>query len=114
MELGPNQKKWIAALRSGEYQQGIGLLKDEACDLYCCLGVAVALFGEGCPIDGASLDRYPDVQRALFLRDKLGRTHKGVSDEINSLASMNDEGSSFAEIADMIEKYPGAYFWGSK
>lgn len=29
---------WLAALRSGEYQQGYGRLK--TCECYCCLGVA--------------------------------------------------------------------------
>jgi hypothetical protein len=31
------KKKWVAALRSGEYEQGTGKLRDG--DTYCCLGV---------------------------------------------------------------------------
>lgn len=31
--------KWVAALRSGKYEQGKGYLKDG--NSYCCLGVAV-------------------------------------------------------------------------
>lgn len=36
--LGPNQQKWINALKSGEYEQCDGSLEDS--NGYCCLGVA--------------------------------------------------------------------------
>lgn len=35
-------RKWIAALRSGTYKQGMGQLKNG--DAYCCLGVACDLY----------------------------------------------------------------------
>lgn len=41
-ELKKNVKKWIAALRSGEYEQTRGALNDE--NGFCCLGVACDLF----------------------------------------------------------------------
>lgn len=50
-----NVKKWIAALRSGEYKQGTGSLHSAGAegepDTYCCLGVAtVVAMADGCPI----------------------------------------------------------------
>jgi hypothetical protein len=39
VKLNPDVKKaWLAALRSGEYQQGKGVLRSEN-DRFCCLGV---------------------------------------------------------------------------
>lgn len=39
-----NMKKWIDALRSGEYSQARGQLKDG--DSYCCLGVLAVVAGK--------------------------------------------------------------------
>lgn len=33
------KEKWLTALRSGEYRQGTGALKDSTRNAYCCLGV---------------------------------------------------------------------------
>src|SRR4051812_12820256 len=41
--LSPAQL-WIAALRSGEYQQGTGRLHDMRGDRWCCLGIACAVY----------------------------------------------------------------------
>lgn len=41
MELGPRQKAWIEALKSGKYSQCIRVLHIE--NEYCCLGVACEL-----------------------------------------------------------------------
>jgi DNA-directed RNA polymerase subunit N (RpoN/RPB10) len=35
--------KWVAALRSGEYQQGYATLYDSGIDRYCCLGVLISV-----------------------------------------------------------------------
>ena len=43
-KLGPNQKRWIKALRSGKFTQG----KEKLHSLdgaMCCLGVACNIFG---------------------------------------------------------------------
>lgn len=37
--------KWVAALRSGEYQKGVGHLHDKDTDTYCCLGVLCKAVG---------------------------------------------------------------------
>lgn len=33
------KKRWVEALRSGEYSQGKGALRAQSADSYCCLGV---------------------------------------------------------------------------
>lgn len=44
-----NIRKWVEALRSGDYQQGTGHLR--AGDKYCCLGVACELaIQDGVPV----------------------------------------------------------------
>lgn len=39
-------EKWVAALRSGDYRQGMGMLKSGTQDMqYCCLGVLCDVMG---------------------------------------------------------------------
>ena len=40
--MTPEQKQWIAALRSGAYEQGTEWLEKDG--KFCCLGVACNLF----------------------------------------------------------------------
>jgi hypothetical protein len=83
------KKKWVAALRSGEYKQGRRYLKRDG--KYCCLGVLCEI--QNCPDDKDS--QFPG---ALFLESV------GLNDPFaKTLAEMNDRGSSFAEIATKIE-----------
>lgn len=45
MAMNPEVKaQWVKALRSGEYQQGIGQLREA--DRFCCLGVLCDLFAK--------------------------------------------------------------------
>lgn len=87
--------KWLRALRSGEYAQGNGRLKDGK--RYCCLGVLLAVKG------GVEVGRYG-------LYGHLPAKHScGLSDEIQeTLAGMNDgrlgKPYSFTQIANFIEK----------
>lgn len=110
--------EWTDALRSGEYEQGVGFL--ECGGLNCCLGVLadildlpreesaalvyathegirqVSMFGEvDCELSGR-ISRYnlgPLTRKAIglpgFFQDEL--------------ASLNDGGYSFEAIADYIE-----------
>lgn len=65
MQLGPKQKRWINALRSGEYKQGRSHLQDVNGN-YCCLGVA-------CEVD----------DELMFARDSEGRLKgKALSDVV--------------------------------
>lgn len=118
-ELGPNQKRWIEALRSGEYRQTTrALCRDGA---YCCLGVGCVLIGMKSRPDSIEIDDF-DVEVRRFGSETQSAPKKVVShlalrsntgadltgDEC--LAQLNDEGKTFAEIADLIESNPANWF----
>lgn len=87
--------KWIAALRSGKYQQTTHYLKDD--DGFCCLGVL-------CDIQGADFDAIRQQYRTLSLSSNPVEYIGMLESEAPWLSQMNDTGRSFAEIADYIEK----------
>lgn len=102
------KKKWLAALRSGEYVQGIRKLCQigEEYDHFCCLGVLCdILVRDGLidpPKDGNLLkydNEYFELSSTIrSLVDMNTETH-------NILVHMNDDdGCSFSKIADWIEK----------
>src|SRR5438094_6314255 len=101
-------KAWVAALRSGEYEQTREVLCKR--DAYCCLGVlcevAIKL---GVPVKKSMSNgvvRYdrklcgvpPSVQKAAGLADDCGIFEDGR----DSLTGRNDRGDSFSEIASLI------------
>ena len=118
--------KWVAALRSGEYQQAYGRLRDD--NSFCCLGVLCDISGLGKWVNESGSWHYSitgcyKYRRALpgFLckefeiassaaklkeqvvkKESLGKlAHLVVG---NSLSGLNDAGVPFKEIADIIEK----------
>lgn len=91
------KEKWIAALRSGEYQQGIGELCNSD-NKYCCLGVAAHL----CGVTGHDLSS-EWISHELAYKFNIPHILVGWIGEAESLALMNDEGLSFIQIADYIE-----------
>lgn len=126
---------WVAALRSGKYEQGQNVLCDGS--RFCCLGVLADLAdipqlsvterireGYDCnddPIykfEGGSWTRtgfdytstsIPSPLWSTFLEDlDLGtvvpETDFHIRDTLhNRLMAMNDDGSTFSDIADYIE-----------
>lgn len=119
-------EKWVAALRSGEYEQTTGFLQTK--DGYCCLGVLCDLHqretgdGEWLPLgigdaphtqcyrDDLGVDgEYrppPGVREWADMEDDpcvLAR-HPDGSVEREELVSLNDDGFSFAQLADLIEE----------
>jgi hypothetical protein len=107
------KKLWLKALRSGEYNQAKGVLRTADATGYCCLGVLCDLHrkamkkGKGwdqtvyrqsnggvppeCVVAWAGLPaQNPDVTSA--------------NDDNDHLASLNDNGASFADIAAIIEE----------
>lgn len=102
------------ALRSGKYKQGDGQLKIKS-DPYdvrhCCLGVLCEVAeAEGIPFYFRSEDSYLPNEVMAWVGLKSRQAHyrariAGENSEGGSLVSMNDTGSSFAEIAAFIEEH---------
>jgi hypothetical protein len=116
------RKAWVEALRSGDYKQGEGVLRDGDGN-YCCLGVACELAVK----DGVEMDVYtPEdgstlydgqaivcprkVQDWLRLAERHGAHRDHVSRDTRYLTTLNDNGATFAEIADLIESEPKGLF----
>lgn len=114
MTLTHNQNLWLAALRSGSYQQGRDHLRDLD-DNFCCLGVACDLFHPEPPSPRDTVYKYSkevclaphSVKEALLLRTATGLPN---SVELTALTDLNDRGVTFEEIADIIEANPEEYF----
>ena len=119
MALNENAKKWVEALRSGKYEQGIGFLEDN--NKFCCLGVACRLAlsdGIGTRTENEDGDvRYGNesgvlpesVKRWLGLATVAGDFYREEGGS-NDLTYLNDAGRSFSEIADLIESEPEGLF----
>lgn len=107
------KEKWVAALESGEYKQTTGRLTQKVDDefSYCCLGVLSKVCDV--PVVGAStnprfdyskmtdipLDCWSGMPSGTFMHDI------GIKWEVyQQLAQMNDNGSTFTEIATFIRK----------
>lgn len=115
-------KKWLAALRSGSYRQGRGKLRRG--DEFCCLGVlcdlavqcnvilesvkSQVLFGVH-SYDGATavLPKRVADWAGLSTVDGVFTNDNG---QITSLTGLNDNGESFATIADVIASKPTGLF----
>ncbi len=101
--LDPEFKaKWVAALRSGKYQQGCGRLRNELNE-FCCLGVALDL------IDPKA---WSGIRWNELYGTEIGVTASLIGlprkdSSVYRLAEMNDgeidRKHSFTEIADWIE-----------
>lgn len=91
------RQKWLDALRSGAYTQAHYRMK--VGNGFCCLGVA---------LDVAKFD-WKDFHESLQ-SSYIGQVSQGINALIgltraqqNELATRNDAGRSFPEIADRIE-----------
>lgn len=101
------RETWVAALRSGEYEQTTGQLRSDTG--FCCLGVA-------CDVNDPTLWQrhaggvvefsYSDPIKTAYLPEALLVQLNLRSGEEDILTKMNDDGVSFAEIADYIEALP--------
>jgi hypothetical protein len=103
--------RWVEALRSGEYEQGIGLLRKE--NRFCCLGVLCDLLAVPYETDPGGECAYgaegvagvlpAEAVEAAGLASKDGQYPQG--EETTNLTSANDGGMPFPDIADIIEKH---------
>jgi hypothetical protein len=117
--------RWVKALRSGKYQQGksklrklattsIGDTTEPQQEQFCCLGVLCDLvepklwekrhdeWANGSDEDGCGMPR-EELQRKLGLNKPVTRSDETTT-IADKLAEMNDEGKSFKQIANWIEK----------
>lgn len=106
-------KKWINALRSGEYKQtGCFLERDDA---FCCLGVACKVFipkeklhlnGHGMlghePVDQPAAPAWLKSLNADFT-EITGRSLVGLNDSGARSWNRGDERFNFNEIADVLQ-----------
>lgn len=126
--MNANAKKWVEALRSGEYSQTKGQLHvtEDSEDSYCCLGVACKLAVEaGVPVkteehteDGVTIHAYngngsllPDEISAWLGLAECDGTYLKDGDFASTLAEDNDEHDfTFEQIAEVIEREPEGLF----
>lgn len=121
MSMNPEVKaKWVAALRSGKYQQASGTLNDEG--RFCCLGVLCEISGLGAwgehngdgliPYE-TSKDKETDLAPHSVCdwagfqegsNPQLRVPTVVIEEEREGLHEHNDAGKTFAEIADAIEE----------
>lgn len=128
-----NVTKWIKALRSGEFKQGDGFLKayrlnedgTQTSDIsYCCLGVLSEIQKVPSSLlddDGAHVFEYyfQDERQSVRCREypsvEWFKNITGFTDDANGwlwndgeheidLAELNDNGYTFDQIANVIEK----------
>ena len=90
------KEEWVAALRSGDYKQGHSVLKFN--DEFCCLGVLCDLSGGEWNKTSTKIDSFSE---STSYPPYLIECASDLS--FTTLASMNDNGKSFNEIADKIE-----------
>ena len=108
------KEKWLSALRSGDYQQTQNYLHKE--DGFCCLGVLCDLYGKEHNVEW-NLAVAEDGDRDYYeFQDETATLPvsviewAGVEDENpeiceTPLSRLNDNGSTFNEIADLIEEH---------
>ena len=98
------KERWLAALRSGRYAQTTHSLRDDAG--FCCLGVLCDVFDpdaweHGKTYGGAMGVLPTSVVEATDLPDEDADVT--VGERRTTLSNLNDEGYTFAEIAELIE-----------
>lgn len=104
------KKLWVEALRSGAYRQTHGVLRtSNEPDAYCCLGVLTDLYcKETRSTWGEALAGHEDECLPPRVRVWAGTDSEDpdLNDgaESRSASGFNDDGTSFTEIADMIER----------
>ena len=107
-------KRWVEALRSGKYEQGVYYLHCN--NEFCALGVACDLMRDELDVfkindelveyDGHRTVTPWRVRKALGLITDLGHFN-GTKDTISK---KSDSGVPFTEIADLIEQHQGELF----
>ncbi len=99
------KRKWIEALRSGEYKQCHEQLRTID-NKFCCLGVLCNLHAQEHP-SFAKRQKDPQIyDKSLGFPSARVREWAGLALGVSEvLAKKNDSGTSFRKLADYIEKY---------
>jgi len=109
-------KKWVEALRSGNYKQGHCQLRSTD-NKYCCLGVLCDLYTQATGAQWIRKDRAeyqihfdskilsPSVREWSGMQSTTGRYENLDTCDKTDLTVDNDYGKTFQEIADIIEKH---------
>ncbi len=89
------KQKSLDALRAGEYEQAEGLLRrsDYCPARFCCLGVA-------CEVIGPGVDEQEEYSSATW----FGDANSAQIEVMRVAMSRNDDGTSFSDIADYLER----------
>ncbi len=103
-------KEWVKALRSGGYKQGRDRLVDND-DKFCCLGVLCNIAPDSLGLDWKYIEDTwtiggNDIELPLVVRVWAGmNSSEGHLDhDMSNLSDLNDDGKSFIDIANHIEK----------
>lgn len=127
-------ERWVKALRSGEYEQGRGVLRDHN-NRYCCLGVLCDLYAKEKGKDWTlNPDRGAGYGSLYSIHHATGilpfevmewadiKTEEGLLPEAyprasrtlptlgaaRDLTGLNDSGYTFTAIADLVELHKDA------
>lgn len=137
MELGPQQKQWVADLRQypeRQYKNFLGYKNHHGELKLCCLGQLIIsscyMTGEDAPWNGNELKSTLDNNLLCDDEDLgnvwgdyklhseggllVGETLIHEDEHYNTLVEANDGGVPWGVIADFIEQYPKAVFTESK
>ena len=113
--MNPEAKaKWVAALRSGEYQQGFAYLQqviESGSSRYCCLGVLCRVaMASGVAVEVVQVhDCFRFDRNATLLPDVVA-TWAGLDDDPRTGLDHDDPGTSALYVGPLIpEDNPGNY-----
>lgn len=95
-----NMRKWIDALRSGNYKQGLHQLKSTD-GAYCCLGVACKVSGLPFASTASVMPRTVQYWCGLEENNPMLKTPHGLVQAVRANDGLR---MSFDEIADALEK----------
>lgn len=98
----PNRKlkQWIKALRSGKFNQTREALRRKD-NSYCCLGVLCQLNGIEFKTVSVNSGGDADGNHKVYREIKDNLLGETLTDK---LTTMNDEGDSFGDIANYLER----------
>ncbi len=104
------KRKWLRALKSGEYAKGVGSLCRVELQEYCCLGVLAAemvpeLFKPALGESRAAVINANDPfdYDESYLPDDLATLWDMSRDEQHALAGINDREQTFDKVIEYIE-----------